>query len=267
MRVNSNDVKQMPELTLTPAVLTIAGYDPSSGAGITADLEVFRNHGVWGVSAVTALTAQAKSGVRRVEPTDAALLLETLDLLAKEVNIAGLKIGMLATAELAQAVTKFLLSIRIPREYIVLDPIVRSTSGAELLDPAGVQVIREELLPRVGWVTPNVDEAAILAQKESSSRENAPDLARAIALLGGPALNVVITGGHLDPPDDFLFESSGRETWIPGPRIEATSVHGTHGTGCVFSSALLCHLFLGDGPVAAVRAAKEYVRERLRGLQ
>ncbi len=265
MRVKTNDVKHLPEWALTPAILTVAGYDPSSGAGITADLEVFRDHGVRGVSAVTALTVQARSGVRRVDPVDCGILLETLDLLSKETEIAGVKIGMLATAELARTVTKFLLRVQIPRQKVVLDPVIRSTSGAELLDSEGVQVLRQELLPLAGWVTPNVDEAAALSGEETPAHSKVPALARRIAHLGGAGLNVVITGGHLDPPDDFLLEAGGHETWFPGTRVEARSVHGTHGTGCVFSSALLCRLVLGDGPVEAVRAAKDWVTGRLLG--
>ena len=265
MRVKTNDVKHLPEWALTSAILTVAGYDPSSGAGITADLEVFRDHGVRGVSAVTALTVQARSSVRRVDPTDSGILLETLDLLSKEVGIAGVKIGMLATAELARTVTKFLSRARIPRQKVVLDPVIRSTSGAELLDSEGVRVLRDELLPLAGWVTPNVDEAATLSGEETLGRSKVPDLARRIARLGGSGLNVVITGGHLEPPDDFLLEAGGQETWFPGTRVEARSVHGTHGTGCVFSSALLCRLVLGDGPIEAVRGAKDWVTERLLG--
>lgn len=267
----ANDVKHLAESAITPAVLTIAGYDPSSGAGVTADLEVFRNHGVRGVSAVTALTVQARSGVRRAEPVSAALLLETLELLEMEVGIAGVKIGMLATADLARAVTKFLLHAGIPRQRVVLDPVIRSSSGAELLDAEGVEVVREEMLPRVGWVTPNVEEAAVLAGDAFGiARAAVPAVAKRITRLGqsglgAPGLNVVVTGGHLDPPDDFLLEAGGRGTWFPGVRVEATSVHGTHGTGCVFSSALLCRLVLGDGPGEAVRGAKEYVTERLLG--
>jgi hydroxymethylpyrimidine/phosphomethylpyrimidine kinase len=265
LRLKINDVKHLNDAALAPAVLTVAGYDPSSGAGITADLEVFRDHGVQGVSAVTALTVQARSGVRRVEPVNPRILLETLDLLANEVEIAGIKIGMLATADLARAVTKFLSTGRIPREKAVLDPVIRSSSGAELLDAEGVRVLREELLLRVGWVTPNVDEAAVLSGEETFAAEKMPSTAQRIADLGGPGLNVVITGGHLEPPDDFLREAGGEETWVRGTRVEARSVHGSHGTGCVFSSALLCRLVLGDGPADAVRGAKEAVVRRLLG--
>ena len=266
VRPKANDVKQMPESAITPAVLTIAGYDPSTGAGVTADLEVFTGHGVLGISAVTALTVQARSGVRRVEPVSPALLLETLDLLSQNREIAGVKVGMLATAELARAVTKFLLRSGIPRNCVVLDPVIRSSSGAELLDAEGVQVLREELLPRAGWVTPNLEEAAALAGEDPRIGFGmVPEVAARITHLGGSGLNVVVTGGDLEPPDDFLREAGGGETWFPGKRVEARSVHGTHGTGCVFSAALLCRLVLGDGPREAVREAKEAVVRRLLG--
>jgi hydroxymethylpyrimidine/phosphomethylpyrimidine kinase len=261
----------MAEPAITGGVLTVAGYDPSSGAGITADLEVFHNHGVLGVSAVSALTVQGRSGVRRVEPVDAGLLRETLELLADEVQLAGVKIGMLATAELARTVTKFLSRAQIPRERVVLDPVIRSSSGAELSEPKGVWVVREEMLPLVGWITPNVGEANLLLGEDGSGRQEVPDLARKLQETAareqgtGSELNVVVTGGDLDPPDDFLLTAEGEEVWIRGRRVEARSVHGAHGTGCVFSSALLCRLLLGDGKVDAVRGAKAAVVRRLEG--
>jgi hydroxymethylpyrimidine/phosphomethylpyrimidine kinase len=267
LRSKINDVKEMPGSALAPAVLTIAGYDPSSGAGVTADLQVFTSHGVLGVSAVTALTVQAKSGVRRAEPVSARLLQETLELLAETGSIGGVKIGMLATAELARVVTKFLGQLGISRDRVVLDPVIRSSSGAELLDPEGVRWMREEMLPRIGWITPNVDEAGILAGKgEPVPKEEVPVVAQRLAGMGDGGLNVVVTGGHLEPPDDFLRTSEGEEFWFPGKRVEARGVHGSHGTGCVFSSALLCRLMLGDGKAEAVRGAKEAVVRRLQGM-
>jgi hydroxymethylpyrimidine/phosphomethylpyrimidine kinase len=260
-------VKDMAELAITRRALTIAGYDPSSGAGITADLQVFTAHSVVGVSAVTALTVQSRTGVRRVEPVSAALLRETLDLLAEEGPIAGVKIGMLATAELVEVVTKFLSRVRIPRERVVLDPVIWSSSGAELLSAEGVGRLREGLLPLVGWITPNVAEAGILAEIEVSGKEGVPELAGRLAKLGGGGLNVVVTGGNLEPPDDFLRTDSGKEIWVPGQRVEARGVHGAHGTGCVFSSALLCRLVLGDSKVEAVRGAKAFVVRRLTGYR
>lgn len=236
---------------------------------MTADLEVFMAHGVPGVSAVTALTVQSGRRVTRVEPVSARLLQETLELLAKDVTIAGVKIGMLGTAELVGVVTKFLGRWGLSRERVVLDPVIRASSGAELLSAEGVQRVREEMLPLVGWVTPNVFEAGILAGVEVAGKEGVPAVAARIAELGGGSgsgLNVVVTGGHLETPDDFLLEASGEERWFPGQRVEARGIHGTHGTGCAFSSALLCRLMLGDGKAEAVRGAKEFVVRRIQGV-
>lgn len=239
--------------------LTIAGFDPSSGAGITADLKVFSNHGFYGVAAITALTVQSTQGVRRVGPVAGSLLWETLDCLADDLAITGVKIGMLGSAESAREVARFLTQAEIPRERVVLDPVLISSSGAALLEAAGVEVLKKKLLPVVGWVTPNADEVAALVGRRGGGRELIPELARRLAELA-PGLNVVVTGGHLDPPDDFLRTAEAAETWFPGSRIETTS---THGTGCVFSSALLCRLLAGHAPVEAVRGAKEFVRRAL----
>jgi hydroxymethylpyrimidine/phosphomethylpyrimidine kinase len=267
LRSKGNDVKDLAESSIIARALTVAGYDPSSGAGVTADLEVFRGHSVAGVSAVTALTVQSSTTVRRVEPVSAALLQETLELLAQDTEITGVKIGMLGTAELVGVVTRFLTEAGISRDKIVLDPVIRSSSGAELLSALGVSRVRDELLRVVGWVTPNLLEAGILAGVEGVvGREEVPGVARRIAELGGGSgLNVVVTGGHLDPPDDFLLTDVGEEVWFPGVRVKARGVHGTHGTGCVFSSALLCGLMRGRSGVEAVQGAKEWVVRRLAG--
>jgi hydroxymethylpyrimidine/phosphomethylpyrimidine kinase len=242
--------------------LTVAGFDPSSGAGVTADLKVFANHRVYGVAAITALTVQSTQGVRRVEPVSGQLLRETLECLAEDLPITGVKIGMLASGEAVRVVVEFLRGARILRERIVLDPVIRASSGAELLSVEGVGLLRDELLPLVGWVTPNVEELGALLGElgEFVSRDHVPEMAERLAELGGSGLNVVATGGHLYPPDDFLRTADGEETWFPGERIETTS---THGTGCAFSSALLCRLLAGDGAVNAVGMAKRFVRRAL----
>lgn len=267
MRSKANVVKHLADSLITGPALTIAGYDPTSGAGITADLQVFASHGVAGVSAITALTVQSSKGVQRVESVSPDLLAETLDFWGQNGTIKGVKLGMLGTAALVEVVTDFLKQSHVPRERIVLDPVIRSSSGAELLEREGVQRLISGLLPLVGWVTPNLDEAAALLGEPVAGRENLPDQAVRLAKLGGDGLNVVITGGHLDSPDDFLRTSSGEEVWFPGERVEAASIHGTHGTGCVFSSALLCRLLLGDEAADAVRRAKGCVVNRLQGLE
>lgn len=262
MTPNPSVVKKPNCNIFRPVALTAAGFDPSSGAGITADLKVFAAHEVYGVAAITALTVQSTQGVRRVEPVGDRVLRDTLECLAEDVGagyaqFAGVKIGMLGSAANVRALVSFLRAAGIPRERVVLDPVLRSSSGAELLEPVGVGVLRDDLLELVGWVTPNVDELGILTGEPVAGREQVQELA---ARLAAPGLNVVVTGGHLDPPDDFLRTATGHVTWFPGARVETTS---THGTGCVFSSALLCRLIAGDGAEDAVRGAKEFVRRAL----
>ena len=242
-----------------PAALTIAGFDPSSGAGVTADLKVFAAHRLYGLAAITALTVQSTQGVRRSHAVNPGFLSETLDCLAADIAIAGVKIGMLATAEIVGIVARFLAGSDIPRERIVLDPIVRSSSGRTLVDASGLERLQRELLPLVGWVTPNLDELAELAGAEVSDRDSIAAVGRVLAG-NHPGLNIVVTGGHLDPPDDFLLPSEGAEHWFPGRKIETTA---THGTGCTFSSALLAQLIAGSPPPDAVAGAKQYVQSAM----
>ena len=242
-----------------PAALTIAGFDPTSGAGVTADLKVFAAHNLYGLATITALTVQSTQGVRRSHAVSPGFLAETLDCLAADIAIAGVKIGMLATADIAGVVARFLAGSGIPCERIVLDPIVRSSSGRTLLDAQGLESLQRELLPLVGWVTPNLDELAELTGAEVSDRDSIAAVSRVLA--GNyPGLNIVVTGGHLDPPDDFLLTSRGAEQWFPGRKIETTA---THGTGCTFSSALLAQLIAGSSAPEAVAGAKQYVQSAM----
>jgi hydroxymethylpyrimidine/phosphomethylpyrimidine kinase len=243
------------EKSSRPVALTIAGFDPSSGAGVTADLKTFAAHGVYGLACISALTVQSTQGVRGVEVLRPELVRQTLDCLAEDCVLAGVKIGMLGSAEVAAEVCAFLaLQPPVP---IVFDPVLRSSSGAALLEPDGVKVIREEMLPRVGWVTPNLDELAVLAGEGLGVEEGAARLRN----LGGGGLNVVVTGGHLSRPDDFLLTAAGEGSWFTGERILTKA---THGTGCAFSSALLCGLIAGRSPQEAVGSAKAFVTEALR---
>jgi len=253
----------LPGITIDPphrlAALAIAGFDPSSGAGVTADLKVFAAHNLYGLAAITALTVQSTQGVRRSHAVNPGFLAEALDCVAEDIAIAGVKIGMLATADVIDVVARFLQGSRFPPERIVLDPIVRSSSGRTLLDAGGLNRLSSELLPLVGWVTPNLDELAELAGAEVSDRDSITTAARSLAQ-SYPGLNVVVTGGHLDPPDDFLLTAEGDEHWFPGRKVETTA---THGTGCTFSSALLAQLVSGSPPAEAVASAKQYVRSAM----
>lgn len=243
-----------------PNLLTIAGFDPSSGAGITADLKVFASHQVIGLAAITALTVQSTQGVRRVDPVSPDTLRQTLDCLAEDLPISGVKIGMLATAPVVDVVADFLGNSGIPTARIVLDPVLESSSGRALLSGDGINLLKKRLLPLAGWVTPNLAELSILAGFEVSGRDSVPAVTAGLAARF-PNLNIVVTGGHLDPPDDFLHTAQGVQQWFPGQRIETRS---THGTGCAFSSALLARLVAGDSAPQAVAAAKSYVAEAMR---
>lgn len=243
--------------------LTIAGFDPSSGAGATADLKVFAAHGVYGLAALTALTVQSTQGVRRIQPVSARTLRETLDCLAADGPIAGVKIGMLGNGAVVGVVAAFLGRLGVARERVVLDPVLRSSSGRALITGEGITRMRRSLLPLVGWVTPNTDELAVLAGVPVAERGAVP---AAAARLAGkfPGLSVVVTGGHLDRPDDYLLEAGKSGKWLRGRRIPGRS---THGTGCAFSSALLVRLLAGDSPTVAAAAAKSYVAEAMRAAQ
>ncbi len=213
-----------------PVALTIAGFDPGSGAGITADLKTFSAHGIYGVACISAMTVQSTLGVRSVEPLSPTLVRQTLECLVDDVSLAGIKIGMLGNSAVVSEVSSFLIaqSGAIPRERIVLDPILRSSSGTALIDPAGVELLLQELLRQVGWITPNVDELALLAGRDLSApggldRERVPAAAARLremaARLGNHELNVVVTGGHFSRPADFLLTASGEENWLEGEKI------------------------------------------------
>ena len=248
-------------------VLTIAGFDPSSGAGVTADLMVFAAYGLFGTSCITSLTVQSTVGVVSSTPVSAEIVRATLNCLESDLPAAGIKIGMLASAANVAAVAEFLSGLRglelrgeKERVPVVLDPVLRSSSGRELLDAEGVSVMRERLLPLVDWVTPNLEEAGVLLGRSVRRGEDTVEAARALQGMGS-GLNVVVTGGHLDPPDDLLLRADGEVVWLPGEKIVSRS---THGTGCAFSSAVLSRVVLEDGVGDAALMAKRYVAEAIR---
>lgn len=248
-----------------PIALTIAGFDPSSGAGITADLKVFAAHDIYGMACITALTVQSTLGVQRVEPVAAQTICETLSCLREDVRPSGVKVGMLATAEAVRETARFLATAGVDRQRVVLDPVIRSSSGRELLSPAGVERLRSELLTHAGWITPNLDELAALTGVEVADKEAVPEAAAKLQTLAGkagnPELHILVTGGHLDRPDDFLLTPDGNTHWLQGERVETQS---THGTGCAFSSALLSGIIQGAAPQEAATNAKAYVTAALK---
>jgi len=239
-----------------PILLTIAGFDPSCGAGVAADLKTFAAHNCYGVAAVTALTVQSTQGVRSVHATPAATLRGQLDALTEDVTIAGVKIGMMANRANASAIAEFLDSRKFA--HVVLDPVSRPTAGSEeLLDAAGMKFIRDELLKRVSVITPNMAEAEMLtgiAVKDLNSMKAA---AQKLIEMGARA--VIVTGGHLDRPIDVLCEGNELETF-GGDHVRSTN---THGSGCTFSSAIAAQLASGQQLRDAVILAKVYVTKAI----
>jgi len=229
---------------------------------VTADLMVFAAHGLYGTSAITSLTVQSTVGVRDSKPVSPAMLREMLDCLHSDLPPAGVKLGMLATPEIVSVVADYLDRFKglSPGAPIVLDPVLRSSSGRELLSAEGVQLLRERLLPLATWITPNLDELQVLSGLKVAKREDVLPAARALQK-AHPELHVLATGGHLDPPDDLLLPAAGEPGWLAGERMESTS---THGTGCALSSALLSRLVAGNSPLEAAKAAKRYVAEAIR---
>jgi hydroxymethylpyrimidine/phosphomethylpyrimidine kinase len=244
------------------AALTIAGFDPSSGAGVTADLMVFAAHGLFGTSTITALTIQSTTGVRSIQPVEARIVRETLDCLHADLQPSGIKIGILANGAIVEAVARYLEDIKgdEPNIPVVVDPVIRSSSGRELLSVEGLELLKDRLLPLATWITPNLAELSALTGLPAERREDLEPAARALQDLH-PNLSVLVTGGHLDRPDDLLLAEGGELHWLRGERVESTS---THGTGCALSSALLCRLVRGDAPLVAANGAKRYVAEGIR---
>ena len=233
-----------------PAVLTIAGSDSGGGAGIQADLKAFAAWGVHGLSAIAALTAQNTVGVVAVHQVPPAFIVEQVRAVQDDIGVDAVKIGMLGTAATVAAVSQALdlLDAGTP---VVIDPVMVSESGAELLDGDARNALVGLLLPRATVITPNLPEARVLAP-------DAEDLPRALHALG-PAY-VVVTGGHRDEATDLFFDGDTL-TAIPGPRHPDGAAHGS---GCTHSSALAAHLALGCTALEAARAARDIASEAVR---
>jgi hydroxymethylpyrimidine/phosphomethylpyrimidine kinase len=244
-----------------PVVLTIAGFDPSSGAGVTADIKTIAAHGCYGVSCITAMTVQSTAGVKRVEAVDPALVTDTLQELVADLEIAAVHIGMLGTGKVVKAVADFLKPIGSDNgrlTNIVLDPILKSSSGADLLDAPGTRILIERLIPLADVVTPNVDEAAVITgMKRVEELDEMKAAAAKLHEMGASA--VVVTGGHLEKATDLLSFTTKRGIEQEVFKAERQRSKSTHGTGCAFATAMACHLALDRGLAEATLLAKTYV--------
>lgn len=222
---------------------------------MTADIKTIAAHGCYGVGCITALTVQSTAGVRKVEPVSPQLVTESLEELVSDLEIAAVRIGMLGSGPVAQAVTGFLSSCKPPN--VVLDPILRSSSGADLLDAAGTRLLLERLIPIATVITPNVDEASALTGLAVENPEQMRAAARKLHEMGSAA--VVITGGHLEKAIDLLSFTCEREVEQEVFKSSRLRSNSTHGTGCAFATSVACHLALGRGLPEAVLLAKAYV--------
>ena len=247
-----------------PVVLTIAGFDPSSGAGVTADIKTIAAHACYGVSCITALTVQSTSGVKRVEPSDPALVADTLEELAADLEIAAVHIGMLGSGKIVKTVADFLSGKPDPKNKskarlpnIVLDPVLKSSSGADLLDAAGTRLLIDRLIPLADVVTPNLDEAAVLTGVKVNEIEEMKAAAAKLHEMGASA--VVVTGGHLEKAIDLLSFTTKKGVEQEIFKADRQRSNSTHGTGCAFATAMACHLALDRGLAEATLLAKTYV--------
>lgn len=240
-------------------VVSIAGTDPSGGAGVQADLKAFSAHGVYGMSVITALVAQTTTGVAEVREVPADFVRTQLVTLFDDVRVDAVKIGMLANAEVLRAVVEALDRYAPP--YVVLDPVMVAKSGDRLLDPEAVRVLRADLLPRVDLITPNLPEAAdLLSESAVDGRVAMPGQAERLAGLG--AKNVLLKGGHLDGASsvDVLYADGLMET-VVADRVRTTN---DHGTGCTLSASIGALRPQRADWSGAVHAAKSYLTEALR---
>lgn len=247
-----------------PVALTIAGSDSGGAAGIQADLKTFQAHGVFGCSAITALTAQNTVGVHDVHVPPPAFLRAQVDAVLDDLPVAAVKTGMLATTPIVEVVGELAAQGRLSN--LVVDPVMVASTGARLLETDATVAYRDGLLPHATVATPNLHEASILLDRDLTSRTAIHDAARRLADRG-PRV-VVVTGGHAvtDAPDEVLDvvadRDTGEVTELAAPRIATAN---THGSGCSFASAVAARLALGDDPMSAITAAHDWVRVAIAG--
>jgi hydroxymethylpyrimidine/phosphomethylpyrimidine kinase len=241
-----------------PRVLSIAGSDSGGGAGIQADLKTFAALGCFGMTAITALTAQNTCGVRAIHPVPPDMLRAQIDAVLEDIGTDAVKVGMLHSPEIVRTVAQAIDRHQLTR--VVFDPVMVATSGAKLIDDPAIAVLVTELFPRAALITPHLDEAALLVGRPLTSAQDMAQAAAELIVRGARA--VLLKGGHLagDTVIDVLLQQSGEPLWLEAPRIATAN---THGTGCTLSSAIAAHLALGATLAQAVQQARDFVRQAL----
>jgi hydroxymethylpyrimidine/phosphomethylpyrimidine kinase len=242
-----------------PRALSIAGSDSGGGAGIQADLKTFSALGVFGMTAITAVTVQNTKGVSGYERLSPQTVGDQIRAVVTDIGVDAAKTGMLASAPIVEAVAEAVADTRVPN--VVVDPVFVSKHGHALLDEDAVDALRNRIVPLATLVTPNLSEAAGLAGFRVDSRDLMEDAAEAIQAMGPTA--VLVKGGHLEDTDraDDLFFDGDRLVWIDGERIDTPH---THGTGCVLSASIAAHLARGEALLDAVRLGKRFVTDAIR---
>lgn len=238
-------------------VLSIAGTDPSGGAGAAADCKTFCAHGCFALNVITAVVSQNTQGVRRYMDVTPALIGDQIDAVFEDISVDAVKIGMVSVPETIRIIADKLTQYKPP--YIVIDPVMVATSGHRLLQPKAEQTLKDVLVPMADVLTPNLPEAEVLTGKTITTLSEMEDAAREIVSMGAKA--VLVKGGHrIEDATDILFDGTDIH-YFKGIRIESTS---THGTGCSLSSAIASDLANGMTLVDAVAEAKQYVFDGIR---
>ena len=239
-------------------LLTIAGSDSGGGAGIQADLKTFSALGCFGMSAITALTAQNTCGVRAIHGVPPGMLTDQINAVVEDIGVDAVKIGMLHSPEIVLSVASAIDRHALP--HVVLDPVMVATSGAVLIDSPAIAALVHQLFGRAVVITPNLDEASLLVGRTLTNEQDMQVAAHELLAKGARA--VLLKGGHLagDVVSDLLQVAGAAPYWMRGPRIVTAN---THGTGCTLSSAIAANLALGYSLVDAVEAARAFVRSAL----
>ena len=233
-------------------VLVIAGSDPLGGAGIQADIKTIAALGAHATTVITSVTVQNSKGVKKVHLIPPDFVKGQLEAIMEDVEPKAVKIGMVADGSITRTVAGLIKQYRL--RPVVLDPVMKASSGGNLLDPSAIDTLKKELLPLASVVTPNIAEAEILAEMIIRDRE---DMVEAAKRIGDGRIAVVVTGGHLGSTSPDLVYDSGEVMWIEGKRL---SIANTHGTGCVFSSALAVFMAKGENLFEATKKAHDFTR-------
>jgi hydroxymethylpyrimidine kinase/phosphomethylpyrimidine kinase len=242
-----------------PVALTVAGFDPSGGAGVVADIKTFTAFGCFAAAAVTSLTFQNTTGVFGVANQSAETVRRQVLPVVEDLRVAGMKTGMLPTREIISEVARLVRETNLSETAPVVDPVVRSTSGHDLIDDDALEALKRELLPLARVATPNIPEAERITGMKIADEE---DMRRAAALMRGMgARAVLVKGGHLIGDALDLLDDGGEVQLFRAPRIETDS---THGTGCTLAAAIASCLARGLDLAEAVAAAKRFVTAAIR---